>query len=222
MNTSNCGDERGGWMRVAHINMTDPRHSCPQGLKYVIQSSKRMCIRSKSGLGCSNITFSPHGVSYTKVCGRAHGYQYGGTESFKGYYEHNQSLEGSYVAGLSVTHGSPRNHIWTFAAGVVKYRGNVYHCPCGQYRGRAAPEFVGENYYCESSSDRSTNRQWYLDDPLWDSQGCPVGSTCCNRGGPWFRTPLTEEVSDDIEVRWCRNEPYNDYVGVDQLEIFVH
>ena len=49
-----------------------------------------------------------------------------------------------------------------------------------------------------------------------------VESTCCNRGGPWVSTTLTEEVSHYIEVRWCRNEAQADYVGVDQLEIFVH
>ena len=212
-------------MRVAHINMTDPKHSCPQELTYVVQSSKRMCIRSQSGQGCSSVTFSLHGVNYTKVCGRARGYQFAGTESFIGHYLYNQSLEGYYVAGLSVTHGSPRNHIWTFAAGASNDRQPyLYHCPCRQYQYAAsAPRFVGENYHCESGwNENTTFYQWHLDDPLWDSQGCPVGSTCCNRGGPWFRTPLTEEVSDDIEVRWCRNEPYNDYVGVDQLEIFVH
>ncbi len=225
MNTSNCGDVRGGWMRVAHINMTDPRQSCPQGLTYVNQSSKRMCIH-QSVLGCSSVTFPPHGISYTRVCGRARGYQHGATESFTGHYSHNQSLEGYYVQGLSVTHGSPRHHIWTFAAGVSKGRhayGYTYQCPCGQEHFVTTPRFVGENYYCESGWDGVTAyRQWHLDDPLWDSQGCPVGSTCCNRGGPWFSTTLTEEVSENIEVRWCRNEPQADYVGVDQLEIFVH
>ena len=211
-------------MRVAHINMTDPRHFCPQELTYVIQSSKRMCIRSQSGLGCSPVTFPLHGVPYTKVCGRAHGYQFATSQSFIGHYKYNQSLEGSYVAGLSVTHGSPRNHIWTFAAGVSKDRnGATYQCPCGQVHFISTPGFVGENYYCETGWDGNTAfYQWHLDDPLWDSQGCPVGSTCCNRGGPWFSTPLTEEVCDDIEVRWCRNEHRAVYIGVDQLEIFVH
>ena len=212
-------------MRVAHIDMTDPRHSCPQGLNYTVQSSKRMCTRAQSSTGCSSVTFPQHGVSYTKVCGRARGYQYGPTESFIGYYWLRQSLEGYYVQGLSVTHGSPRNHIWTFASGVTKIgRSYVYQCPCGAYQGRAAPGFVGESYYCESGWDRSsTPIQWHLRDPLWDSQGCPVGSTCCDRGGPWFKVTLTDEVSDDIEVRWCRSEDtIREYFGVDQLEILVH
>jgi len=29
------------------------------------------------------------------------------------------------------------------------------------------------------------------------------GSTCCDRGGPWFTATLIGEVRDDIEVRVC-------------------
>ena len=211
-------------MRVAHINMTDPRHSCPQGLNYIVQSSKCMCTRTLSGLGCSSVIFPQHGVSYTKVCGRARGYQYGLTGSFQGYHSLKQTLEGYYVVGLSITHGSPRRHIWTFAAGVSNDRRPYsYQCPCGQFQyAAAAPGFVRENYHCESGWDGSRGIQWHLSDPLWDSQGCPVGSTCCDRGGPWFNATLTEEVSDDIEVRWCHSDLINEDFGVDQLEIFVY
>ena len=228
METNNCGDVAGGWMRVAHIDMTDSRHTCPQGLRYIEHLSKRMCTHSKSvgARGCSSITFPQHGLPYTKVCGRARGYQFGNTQSFKGYDNYRQSLEGHYVQGLSVTHGSPRNHIWTFAAGVSKDGPYWAHnCPCARYNHKAAPPFVGENYYCESGSEVPSfvhPAQWYLDDPLWDSEGCPDGSTCCDRGGPLFNTTLSQEVSNDIEVRWCFNGKRGEDYGVDQLEIYVH
>ena len=63
--------------------------------------------------------------------------------------------------------------------------------------------------------------QWYLDDPLWDLQGCAANSTCCDRGGPWFTIPLSEEVSDDIEVRWCTSAD-GEESGVEQLEIYIN
>ena len=70
-------------------------------------------------------------------------------------------------------------------------------CPLA---GLAAPPFVGEDYFCESGISASHELGfWYLDDPLWDSQGCAGGSTCCNRGGPWFSTTLSQEVKDEIE-----------------------
>ena len=65
---------------------------------------------------------------------------------------------------------------------------------------------------------------WFIDDLLWDSQGCVSGSTFCTCGGPWFTTTLSQEVSNDIEVRWCFGEgtDHEEDVGQEQLEIYVH
>ena len=87
--------------------------------------------------------------------------------------------------------------------------------------GSAPPSFVGENYFCESGNPGPFETQWYLDDPLWDSQGCASGSSCCGRGGPWFTTILGQEVSDDIEVRMCKDE-VNENVGLEVLEIYAY
>ena len=118
-----------------------------------------------------------------------------------------------------MTDSNPRSHVWTFAAGLSKdLNYTTYNCPYALYPGSAAPPFVGEDYFCESgSSGRFANGVWYLDDPLRDSQGCVSGSTCCNRGGPWFTTTLSEEVSDEIEVRLCFNEDSsNKDIGLEQ------
>ena len=170
------------------------------------------------------ITFSIHMLPYTKVCGRARGYQFQHTDAFLSYTRDETTLNSYYLDGLSITYGSPRNHIWSFAAGVSKDR-NYYssNCRCAATRQDATvPPFVGGNYFCESGNTGPVEAQWYLDDPLWDSQGCASGSTCCSRGGPWFTTTLDQEVRDDIEVRVCCNEiKSNEDVGLDQLEILV-
>ena len=173
MNTTNCGNITGGWMRVAHIDMTVENNTCPQELSYTVVNNTRMCL-SHTRPGCTSVTFSSNRILYTKVCGRARGYQYGATESFLGHY-YGQSLEGYYVQGLSVTHSNPRNHVWTFADGVSKDGTSyTYQCPCAQYQGAAAPPYVGESYFCESgwegSSSGESAYQWHLDDPLWDSR----------------------------------------------------
>ena len=124
-----------------------------------------------------------------------------------------------------MTHGSPRNHIWTFAAGYSKNYSYTYaNCPCAApYPGPAAPPFVGEKYFCASGNIGPYESQWYLDDPLWDSQGCASGSTCCDRGGPWFSTTLSQEVSNDIEMRMClHHSSVYENIGVDQLEILIY
>ena len=229
METNNCGDITGGWMRVAYIDVTDASNGCPRGLNHTVRSSKRVCSRSHTVFDrSSSVTFPTHGVPYTKVCGRARGYMYHDIPAFYGYhYRRHTTLDSSYVSGLSVTYGSPRNHIWTFAGGHSKdYRYGHANCPCALYPGRSAPSFVGQNYFCESGNTGtlvSEVRLWYLDDPLWDSQGCVSGSSCCNRGGPWFTTTLSQEVRDDIEVRMCLlYGPGDDNIGVDQLEIFIY
>ena len=222
MNTTNCGNITGGWMRAAYIDMTNPGNTCPKGLTYKVQSSTRMCRSSHTSAGCTSVTFPTHMTPYTKVCGRARGYQYASPDGFRKGGHNN--IESYYVDGLSVTHGSPRNHIWTFAAGVSKdYNYPSSNCPCASpYPGAAAPPFVGEQYFCESGNTGPFERnQWYLDDPLWDSEGCASGSTCCNRGGPWFATTLSQEASADTEVRWCSSDNGED-TGVDQLEIYVN
>ena len=229
MNTTNCGNITGGWMRAAYIDMTDMSNTCPQGLTYTVKSSTRMCTRSHTGsFSCSSVTFPTHVVPYTKVCGRAQGYQYYATDGFSNYvYGGQTTLDSAYVSGLSVTYGSPRNHIWTFAAGPSKdNKWTCCNCPCASpYPGPAAPPFVGVNYFCESGNTGPHDypRNWHLDDPLWDSQGCTANSTCCDRGGPWFTTTLSQEVRDDIEVRMCstlRLEFEN--LGVDELEIYIY
>ena len=124
-----------------------------------------------------------------------------------------------------MTSGSPRKHIWTFAAGLSRdYRYGAANCPCALYPGPAAPPFVGENVFCESgNTGRFDPFRWNFDDPLWDSQGCVSGSTCCDRGGPWFTTTLSQEVRDDIEVRMCTSNIFSlEKIGVEKLEIYIY
>ena len=223
METNNCGNITGGWMRAAYIDMTNESNTCPQGLNYTVESSTRMCTRSQTGTrSCSSVTFPTHGVPYTKICGRARGYQYGHTYAFRFSNDGYSTLNRFYASGLSVTYGSPRNHIWTFASGFTKHSGSI-SCPC--FSGTAAPSYVAGHWFCESGYMGGSGidvQVWHLDDPLWDSQGCASGSTCCDRGGPWFTTTLSQEVSNDIEMRLCNY--YNDIenIGVDQLEIFIY
>ena len=227
MNTTNCGNITGGWTRVAFIDMTDSGNSCPPEFTPETQSSIRMCRSSRSGRGCTAfINYPVHGIAYKNICGRALGYQYGTGEAFWGYARtgHNTTA-GHYSDGLLVTRGTARHHVWTFAAGLSKdYNYPTSNCPCALYPGLSAPTFVGENYFCESG-DIGTYQfsRWYLDDPLWDSQGCPAGSTCCSRGGPWFSTSADQEVNDDIEVRICFADPStHDDLGLQQLEIYIN
>ena len=37
-------------------------------------------------------------------------------------------------------------------------------------RGRAAPSFVGIDFFCESGAHSTPSGQWYLSNPLWDGK----------------------------------------------------
>ena len=59
------------------------------------------------------------GSQYSRVRGRALAYRFGRTFGFYGYSVSRYGIDGSYVDGLSLTHGTSgsRQHIWTFAGG---------------------------------------------------------------------------------------------------------
>ncbi len=115
-------DSDGGWTRLAHINMTDPAENCPNGLRLYETNGVRACGRPVTGSGsCHSIKYPSNGVQYTQVCGRVRGYQYYSTDAVEatmGGVQHHNEINSYYVDGVSVTRGSPRQHIWTFMAGL--------------------------------------------------------------------------------------------------------
>ena len=218
--TTQCCNDPGGWMRVAYLDMTNLEHKCPGGFD-VVTSPKRLCQREVVP-GCTSIIYNTHNISYTRVCGRVRAYQSHTTDGFKPYYLNQHSLNGIYVDGVSITHGNPRNHIWTFAAG---YRENEYYsssCPCARsdhsFTGRVPP-FIADNYFCESA--HRSNRI-IIEDPLWDGMDCPSGNTCCSlRNPPWFCTSVAA-TRDTIEVRVCTDQVRSDEdVLLEQIELYI-
>ena len=107
----------------------------------------------------------------------------------------------------------PRQHIWTLAAALDEVPGhNIHACPCTNSESNVAytdliPEFIGDDFYCETGSRTSNSDRYYLDDPLWDGEGCGRFSSCCEgERKPWFYKDLSQNVTSDIEVRVCADE----------------
>ncbi len=212
-----------GWRRVAFLNMSDSSQQCPDSWQ-LITSPKRTCGRSTyTGQSCDSVTFSINNTAYNQVCGRAIGYEFGGTQTFSGYHRNssaNITLEGQYVDGLSVTHGPPgsREHIWTFAAGIEEIQTTyAYICPC--IGGPYAPPFIGNDYFCESGTYLVNT--FLADDPLWDGQGCPAGNDCCSFSNPpWFTRQLDNPTNDDIEVRLCVNNVFLENTPIGIIDVY--
>ena len=125
-----CGGE-GGWSRVVYLDMSNSNTNCPLDWELTTHS-RRTCGKSTQiGPACDSAVF-PVSAAYTRVCGTVRGYQYGQTDAFEAYNEGQVStIDGAYVAGVSLTHGTPRQHIWTFAAGATETQPTwIDVCPC--------------------------------------------------------------------------------------------
>ena len=213
-----CGD--GLWVRVAHLNMSDPSQQCPSAWREYNTSEIRACGRPVTSNGsCPSTTYSTN-HQYRKVCGRAIGYQFMTPDAFD-TEQSDMSINGFYVDGVSITHGSPRNHIWSYAAGVNENRPNVaFVCPCSSQDAAQPPSFVGDNYYCESSTPQA---KLTTSDKLWDGEQCVNEGTCCTtKSPPWFSVELTNPTTDDIEIRICGSEGTdNEDTPIELLEVYV-
>ena len=214
-----------GITRVGLINMTNSNSSCPRHLNMVEQSGKRMCYSPLTGTRFTSVVFPTFNIKYNHVCGRAVGYAYFGPQAF--YYSVSssyKSIDQPYVQGLSITYtiNDERKHIWTLAAGYADPGdGGTHNCPCAGRSSYRPPSYVGDDYYCESGVHSSPTKKLYMDNPLWDGQGCHSSSRCCdNRRQPWFWQILPEITDSDIEVRWLR--PHGSNVAIEQLELYVY
>jgi len=218
-----CCGSMGGWMRAAYLNMSDPTHHCPTGFR-LTSNSMRSCERITTP-GCTGLTFAVHNKKYSKVCGKVIAYQFGGPDAFSSYHN-NRALDGNYVDGVSITHGHPRRHIWTFAAATDEGSANRFRCPCtkigNNYTG-VVPPFVGNDYFCDTGSRDHWQIKFYRDDPLWDGRGCGPTSSCCSfNSPPWFCKELLQPTTDDVEVRVCTNylASYED-ITIGVIELYV-
>lgn len=230
-----CGDGTRGWARIAHLDMSDPTHQCPAAWKE-ITSPKRTCGRKNQTLrdrgGCSSVSFSTHGIPYSRIRGKIRGYQVATPDAFGLYIPVPQSsynIEYPYMDGVVLTRGSPKKHIWSFIASWGETLTNNQGCPCNPQTdtsGFTIPSWVGNDYFCEAAYDGSTCcpfGSFFTDDPLWDGQSCQSDSTCCQfNGPPWFCKELSETTTDDIEVAICADQSLGDEdTPLDLIEIYV-
>ena len=206
-----------GWARVAYINMTESGAQCPTPLR-TITSPKMSCGRTAAG--CASVIFPTEGMRYSKICGQAVGYQFYSMDGFQG----PNDINSYYVDGISITYGSPRKHVWTYAVGLSD-DGNyaAYNCPCAKVPGPAPPSFVSDHYYCESGNTGAYENKLHANDPLWDGAGCGAGNNCCTQPGmPWFCRILPREVEEDIEVRICASSGItNEDLHLELLAIYI-
>ena len=218
MDREECGG--GGWTRVASYTYNDPNISCPTNWTQITDPFRGCALTGAVKTNnCASTLFSTL-TEFNQVCGEVFAIQQSHPAAF--YYEDN--IDSDYVEGVSITHGTPRQHIWTFAA----YPSDdsttpSYLCPCSRPSQIVPPppSFVGSNYFCDTAAETRQDG-WHLDDPLWDGKGCPSTSTCCSfNNPPWFIATLPQHTSDDIEVRICERSDGDDDTAIILLNLYV-
>ena len=214
--TLSCGGVTGGWVRVLELDMTNCRHQCPSGLMERNDSPNiRTCVRNEFLGGCSSVELSTVNIQYSTVCGRITAYQFGQVDDFV-----STDINSAYVDGVSLTRGTPRQHIWTFAAA---NDGNRI-CDCRDRATSPRPESVGEDFFCDTGNlSSSRDHIFYADNRLWDGDGCSTGNMCCfNNNPPYFNKTLSGPTTDNIEMRVCRDEgASNEDIAIESVEIYI-
>jgi hypothetical protein len=198
--TRTCGGITGGWMRVANVKSTI---QCPDNLAW--RTRLGFCrVDYYTPSGCTLVTIPTYNFNYSHVCGRIRGHLIGRPDAFLSTNFSNPY----YVDGISLTHGDPREHIWTFAAA-----DRVMKCPCGG--GNPPPPEVGNDYFCDTAEHRDA-----VDRRLWLGD-CQTPNECCSfNNPPWFYRQLSQPTTDDIEMRVCRDGRYGEVVFKEQ-DIYV-
>ena len=208
---SKCGP--GNWVKIGSIN---PLASCPCGFTSANIGGAQVCW--KSNTGCASFSFNP-AQRYKAVCGAAAAYAYGSPDAFSHSHSSTETINQAYVDGISITHGSLRHHVFTYAA--TNWLGD---CPCKG--GKLGPSFVGNNSYCGDqvlASGEHWTQKWYPNTILWHAAiGC-TDSECYDDFRPWFSVETANGATTDlIEVRSCQDQGYPDEaIGIAHLEIYV-
>ena len=203
-----CGS--GLWFEVGRFDLRTESQQCPSPWVEVTSPTRSCVVNSTlNGSQCEgSLFFSARGVTYSRVCGRAIGH----TEriiSHRAFATTSQDIDRAYVDGVSVTYGSPRQHVWTFAASYNS------PCPlCSFQIGQPPPSFVGNSYFCDDPYSTPFDGTF----SFWTGVDCL--SDCCSfNNPPWFNVTLPVPTSDDIEVRMCTDGTGR--VPVSMLQLLV-
>lgn len=204
----------GGWHLVRKL--APARDGCPKPWVYAAAPAGCAVAKPICGDNAASVEFDP-GIEYREVGGLVRGVQYKSTDAFASSRS-SASIDQAYVDGVSITVGTPRRHVWTFASGLFAARKAKNACPC---RGGAKPPaFVGRAWTCDSGNFDSYYRSvWYTAKSLWDADSEAPGCGHPARPG-WFQATLPAATTRPIEVRILL-DGCDENVAITALELYV-
>ena len=191
-----------GWTKVVDLDMGDPSQQCPPRW-FEVADPERSCSFTLSS-GCEDLFVPITDIAYRYVCGRIIGYAGDNPRGFFG-----EDINFSYLDGISLTRGFPFEHVWSMAVGLGP-TGGTNRCPCDNQEARSSPGFVGENYFCDGSSNGA----------LWDGEDCTT-SCCTFNSPPWFSVALPTSKADELQVFICAHNGATRGTRVRLVQLFV-
>ncbi|XP_065180700.1 uncharacterized protein LOC135811395 [Sycon ciliatum] len=212
----------GGWALIAYINPTE-MDKCHGTMRFENLQVKLCTRRVSSDGGCDGVSFLSPIAEYSEVIGFVTGYRDKSLDAFYSAHNSHTQLNSWYMDGVSITHGSPRHHLWTYT-GSFDDNDKAAHCPCSPRAGPQPPSFVGSHYYCADHGPAWRPWTFTPANHAWSNTSqCTAGGTCCdNTDMPWFHRQLDTSTSDPVEIRICTSEGYsNENVGIYEAAIFV-
>jgi hypothetical protein len=195
----------GGWSRVAAYDFTEDE--CPgdwvadESLPYCVPDAEVSVYEAEVH---KSATFSARGIEYSEVRGWLTAYQYGTTNGFD--LSSSVPIDESYMDGISLTHGSPRSHIYSFAVGLSTnpLAGDIGG-GCPEAGGSEPESYVGESYQCAAGADDSSYGGWHSPELF----GTP------------FQTSLESATTDDIEARLMLKDSQEENFRVGSIYLFI-
>ncbi len=220
-------DER-AWERIANLDMSKSDASCPSPFRMVKppETRGRYCIMTRTDAGCESYTIPFGSSNISRMYGRVYGIQIGSGDGINA----DREIDDIYLDGVSITIGSPREHVWSFISYALETESG---CPCSTGSTRNVPGFVGDDYFCESGTLNGGDPPGtvYDSDLLWDGAQCGglEGSCCVDTvpgtsapSPPWFYKEFSAVWTGSVEVRICRDQDvYDEDVGVHLMELYV-
>ena len=102
-----------------------------------------------------------------------------------------------------------------------------WNCPCDTAGVIPVPQFVGEDFFCDSGyvyPGYTNTTDWYrfhCSDTLWDGKDCHSTITCCSlHNPPYFTKTLNQITTDDLELRMClRDSGNSNNIAVELVEL---
>ena len=192
-----CGVQ-GGWMRVGYFDRISQGKCLNDNFEIKKFETYDMCKAKGTEAYCASIKLETHSMTYTEICGTAKGYQ----AHFVVPFNSKADINFPYLSGVSITRAvtgpEKRRHVFSMAAGETEKDITGTTCPCTKKTTEnTPPDFVGDDYYCESGSPNLPLVKLLIDDPLWDGKNFRHDEVKCKKSlMPWFKHIISPATSD--------------------------